>query len=174
MFCKKGVLKNFVNLTRKNLCQSFIFAGFRPATLLKKRLRTGVFCQFWEIFKNTFFIEHLQWLLLPILKRLDSQRQLCKWISKLVTIYFIWTFLVLAGIFVFIFGEHNLSFYFSTALWSRKCDVFDFSRDHTIDMQLDFLGDTTSSLFSTLSSFSGHEPCERVDKTLLICNVTSW
>ena len=35
-------------------------------------------CQFCEIFKSTFFIEHLRWLLLPILKLLDSQRQLCK------------------------------------------------------------------------------------------------
>ena len=58
-------------------------------------------CQFWEIFKNTFFIEHPQWLLLPVLKPLDSHRQLCKLISELVTIYFISTFLVLVGIFVF-------------------------------------------------------------------------
>ena len=47
-------------------------------------------CQFCKIFKNTFFIEHLRCLLL--LKSLDSQRQLCKWISKLATIYFISTF----------------------------------------------------------------------------------
>ena len=58
-------------------------------------------CQFCEIFKSIFFIEHPQWLLLPILKPLYSQRQLCKRISKLVTIYFISTFLVLVGIFVF-------------------------------------------------------------------------
>ena len=76
-------------------------------------------CQFCEIFKSTFFIEHLWWLFLPILKPLDSQRQLCKWISKLVTIYFISTFLVLVGIFVFIFGEHKLSFYIT----QLKCHV---------------------------------------------------
>ena len=28
-------------------------------------------CHFCEIFKNTFFIEHLPWLVLPILKPLD-------------------------------------------------------------------------------------------------------
>ena len=41
VFCKKGVLRNFVKFTGKHLCQSFFFnkvAGLRPATLLKKRL----------------------------------------------------------------------------------------------------------------------------------------
>ena len=67
-------------------------------------------CQFCEIFKSTFFIEHLQWLPLPILKPLDSQRLLCKRISKLVTIYFISTFLVLVGIFVFILASTSFPF----------------------------------------------------------------
>ena len=49
-------------------------------------------CQFCKIFESTFFIGHLRWLLLAILKPLDSQRQLCIWISKLATIYFISTF----------------------------------------------------------------------------------
>ena len=44
------------------------------------------------------------------LKPLDSQRQLCKRISKLVTIYFISTFLVLVGIFVFILASTSLPF----------------------------------------------------------------
>ena len=38
---KKGVLKNFKKFTGKHLCQRLFFnkvAGFRPATLLKKRL----------------------------------------------------------------------------------------------------------------------------------------
>ena len=52
----------------------------------------AISCQFCKIFKNTFFIEHLQWLLLAISKSLHSQRQLRKWISKLATIYFISTF----------------------------------------------------------------------------------
>ena len=40
MFCKKGVLRNFVKFTEKHLCHSLYFnkvAGLRPATLLKKR-----------------------------------------------------------------------------------------------------------------------------------------
>ena len=67
-------------------------------------------CQFCKIFKSTFFIEHLRWLLIPILKPLDSERQLCKQISKLVTIYFISTFLVLVSIFVFILASTSFLF----------------------------------------------------------------
>ena len=129
--------------------------------------------QFCEIFKNTFFLEHPQWMLLPILKPLDSQRKLCKWISKLVTIYFISVFLVLVGIFVFSFREHKLCFYISTALWLRKY-VFDFSRNHTFELPRDFLGGVPSSWFSTLPRFRGPGPCEWEDKTFLICRVIMW
>ena len=41
VFCKKGVLKDFVKLTEKHLCQSLFFnkvAALRPATLLRKTL----------------------------------------------------------------------------------------------------------------------------------------
>ena len=61
------VLKNFVKFTGKKLCQSPFFnkvAGLRPVTLLKKRLWQMFSCEFREIFRNTFFIEHLRWLLL--------------------------------------------------------------------------------------------------------------
>ena len=67
MFCKICVLKNFVKFTGKKLCQSPFFnkvAGLRPVTLLKKRLWQMFSCEFREIFRNTFFIEHLRWLLL--------------------------------------------------------------------------------------------------------------
>ena len=62
-----------IEFTGKQLCQSLFFnkvAGLqaldlRPATISKKRLRRRLFpCEFCEIFKNTFFIEHLRWLLL--------------------------------------------------------------------------------------------------------------
>ena len=44
MFNKKGVLENFEKLTGKNLCPG----------------PTEVFsCQFYEIFENPFFTEHL-------------------------------------------------------------------------------------------------------------------
>ena len=61
------VLKNFVKFTGKKLCQSPFFnkvAGLRPVTSLKKRLWQMFSCEFREIFRNTFFIEHLRWLLL--------------------------------------------------------------------------------------------------------------
>ena len=33
--------------------------SFRPAALLKRDSKTGVFCEHWEIFKNTYFEERL-------------------------------------------------------------------------------------------------------------------
>ena len=141
---------------------------------MKEETASQVFsCQFCEIFKNIFFIEDLRWLLLPTLKPLDSQKQLCKWISKSFTIYFISTFLVLVGIFMFIFGEHKLSFYISTVLCLKRYDAFDFSRDRTIEVSGDFLGGDPPSWFSFLSSFGDHGPCEYGHKTFLICHVTT-
>ena len=52
VFYKKGVLKNFAKFTGTHL---------RPATLLKNEaLKQVLSCQFYEIFKNTFFIKYLQ------------------------------------------------------------------------------------------------------------------
>ena len=73
---RKIVLRNFTKFTAKHLYQSLFFnkvAGLKPATLLKTILRhrcqvcifiqketlAQVFsCEFCEISKNTFFIEH--------------------------------------------------------------------------------------------------------------------
>ena len=64
---KKGVLRNFVKLTIKYLCEGLFYnkvACLRPATLFKKETLTQVFsCQFCEISKTPFFIEHLLRLL---------------------------------------------------------------------------------------------------------------
>ena len=35
-------------------------AGLRPATLLKKTLTQGLFCKFFEVFKNTLFVNNLR------------------------------------------------------------------------------------------------------------------
>ena len=62
VFCKKRVLRNFTKFTGKHPCQSLFFnsaAGFRPATLFKKRLAQVLSCEFCEISKKTFFTEHL-------------------------------------------------------------------------------------------------------------------
>ena len=69
MFSKTGVLKNFAIFTRKNLCWSLFlikFQDWRPTFLFKKRLQTPTqvfFCEYCEIFKNSFFIEDL--LIIP-------------------------------------------------------------------------------------------------------------
>ena len=68
MFCNKDVFKNFKKFTGKLLRHtSFLnkVAGIKAATLLKKETLAQVLsCGFCEIFKNTYFIEHLRWLLL--------------------------------------------------------------------------------------------------------------
>ena len=171
MFYKKVVFKYFVKLTGKNL---LVFLFLQACNVIKKETPSQVFsCEFGEIFKNIFLIEHLRWLLLPTLKPLDSLRQLCRWISKLVTVYFISTFLVLVGIFMFILGEHKLSFYISIALWLRR---------HVV------LGRVLSSWFSTLwpcgwgplilspqpATFGTHRPCESEYITFFICHVATW
>ena len=64
-----------------------------------------------------------------------------------------------------IFDRFKLSFYISTALWLRKYDGFDFSRDQTIEVSRDFLGGAPSFWFSTLPSSGERRPCESGDKT---------
>ena len=53
---KKGVLRISQN-SQENTCVKV--SGLRTATLLKKRLAQVFSCEFYEIFKNTFFTEHL-------------------------------------------------------------------------------------------------------------------
>ena len=64
MFFKIDLLKNSANFTGKHLCWSLFlikFQAFRSVTPAQ------VFsCDICEIFKNTIFTEHLQWLLLNI------------------------------------------------------------------------------------------------------------
>ena len=58
---KKGVLRNFSKLTGRYLCQSLFFnkvAGFRPATLLKKRLWCRCFPVNFEKFLRTDLLQN--------------------------------------------------------------------------------------------------------------------
>ena len=75
LFCKNGVLKNFLKFTGTHLCWSLLFnkvVGLRLAssskklsTLWKKSLRQRCFLlNFSKFFRNSIFIEHLRWLLL--------------------------------------------------------------------------------------------------------------
>ena len=62
MFYEKGVFRNFTKFTREHLCQSLFFnkADLSPASLFKKKtLAQLFFCEFCEIFKNTFFAKRL-------------------------------------------------------------------------------------------------------------------
>ena len=64
VFTKKCNLKSFAKFTGKHLFQSLLFnevAGFSACSFIKKETYAQVFpCEFWEIFKSTFFTEHLR------------------------------------------------------------------------------------------------------------------
>ena len=64
MLYQKGVLKNFFKFSGERLCRSFFFnkvAGLWTAILLKNETPAQVFsCKFCEIFKKTYFVEHLR------------------------------------------------------------------------------------------------------------------
>ena len=61
-FVRKGVLRNFVKLTGKQLCKSLYFnkVACRLVTLLKKRLRQRCFpVNFAKFLRTSFLIKHL-------------------------------------------------------------------------------------------------------------------
>ena len=77
MFCRKGILINFVKFTGKHLWQSHFLRKKRdsdtgaflwilgPATLLKKRPLNRYFpVNFAKFLRTPFFTEHVRWLLL--------------------------------------------------------------------------------------------------------------
>ena len=69
VFCKKGVLKNFAKFTGKHLRQRLFFNKVAGGTcnFIKRETLSQVFsCKFCKIFKNTFFTEPPQWLLLKM------------------------------------------------------------------------------------------------------------
>ena len=69
MFFKIGVLKNFAIFTGKHLCWSLFnkVAGWEACNFFEKETPTHVSsCEYCKVFKNSFFTEHLQCLLLNI------------------------------------------------------------------------------------------------------------
>ena len=71
VFCKKGILKNFTQFTGKHLCQSLFLIQLQAeaCNVIKIETLAQVFsCGFYEIFKNTYSIEHLWCLLLHLRK----------------------------------------------------------------------------------------------------------
>ena len=73
VFHKKGALRNFAKFTRKHLWQSQKACNF----IIKETLAQAFSCEFCEISKNTFFTEHLWWLILHVqimfLRRLEMK-----------------------------------------------------------------------------------------------------
>ena len=69
MFCEKGVLRNFLEISQnsqENTCARVSFL----INFLKKETLAQVFsCEFCETSKNTVFTEHLWWLLLTIVEK---------------------------------------------------------------------------------------------------------
>ena len=64
---KKDVLRNFAKFTEKHLCESLVLnkvAGQACNFIKKQTLAQVLSCELCEISKNTFFKEHLRWLLL--------------------------------------------------------------------------------------------------------------
>ena len=166
MFYKKVVFKYFVKLIGKKL---LVFLFLQACNVIKKETPSQVL-NLAKFLKTFFLLEYLRWLLLPNLKPLDLLRQLCKWISKLVTVYFISTFLVLVGIFMFIFGEHKLSFYISIALWLRRhvvlaCPLILIQHLVTLWVWSPHPKSPQPAKFGT------HRPCESEDTTFFICHV---
>ena len=81
---KKGLLKNFSKFTEKHLCQSLFFnkdAGAADNFIKKETLAQVFSCEFCKIFKNTFFIEHLRWLLLDAHLMTIQIRSCIFWVS---------------------------------------------------------------------------------------------
>ena len=74
MFNEKGVFKNFAKLTETHLWRSLFYNNVFNVFLITSFLKTPTqvfFCQFYEIFQNTFFTEYFG---ATALNRLDGQK----------------------------------------------------------------------------------------------------
>ena len=68
VFCKKGILKISQNLQENTSAT----VSFEACNLIKKENLAQVFsCEYCEILRTSFFIEHLPWLLLRLQKTSD-------------------------------------------------------------------------------------------------------
>ena len=84
VFCKKGVLRNFSKLIGST-CATASFS-IRLSFIKKETLAQLFSCEFLEIFKNIFFIEHLWWLLLTtFFCKFEQLTQFFKIIGKIIS-----------------------------------------------------------------------------------------
>ena len=94
VFCKKGVLRNFVEFTGKHLCQNFFFnkvEGPKPATLLKKRPWHRWFpVNFVKFLRTALNIEHLWWLLLYLVSLVGKICNILPEYKELTFLIYVW------------------------------------------------------------------------------------
>ena len=91
MFFKIGVLKNFAKSTWKHQCKSLFFNKVETEKKKTETLAQLISCEFCEIFKSPFLIEHIWWMHLYIIKDL----------SAIHFIYFVTSFVSISNIFLF-------------------------------------------------------------------------
>ena len=71
VLCKKAALKNLAKFIENTLCQSLFF---NKVAVYKATLAQVFLCEYCEILKTSFFIEHLRWLLVVKLEPLKSAK----------------------------------------------------------------------------------------------------
>ena len=62
VFYEKSIFKSFAKITEKNLCQSLFLIKLQPSAcnfMKKEALEQAFSCEFYKIFKNSFFTQHL-------------------------------------------------------------------------------------------------------------------
>ena len=120
MFFKIGRLKNFAIFTGMHLFWGLFLIQlqvFYPANFLKRDSNTGASCGYCEIFKNSFFIEHLWLLRLTVLPRTVKS----------------------VGLFAFWFPA-SLCFRFWSKFYTKRCpNNYLLSRDKAISSSLELI-----------------------------------
>ena len=86
IFFEISVLNYFAIFTRKRLCRNYFLIELqacRSEILLKRDSSTDVFLEYCKIFRNTYFLEHLQTVasVLPIIKLVISTGHLATFSS---------------------------------------------------------------------------------------------
>ena len=122
MFCKKSVPRNFAKFPGKDLCQSLFF----NKVFEKETLAQVFYCEFCEISKNTFFTEHLRWLLLWFMLVPSIVATWVSWFNgyrfKLEAEGFI--FHILQRNFQFCVQQKSSGFLFFLILFSATCSKY--------------------------------------------------
>ena len=76
VFCKKGILRNFVEFTGKHLSQSFFFLAYNFIKMRFPHVCLPV--NFGKFLRTPFLTEHLRWLLLVVNKVCFDEESICQ------------------------------------------------------------------------------------------------